>query len=145
MQKIERVLKMKQIKDWGHYFIEVAYCTKDNRTGVTLTKENRKTNVMLLGKCCACGSNFFGKFDCNEEMDSGIEHTVDCPNESCKVRMKFVDGSLFNNGEKPPKPVEPTPEPESTIPPFDSTKGEETRVEEKSDVVTHTEQATESV
>jgi hypothetical protein len=116
MHKIERVLKMKLIKEWGQYFIENSFCTKDNKNGVTLTKENRKLNTMLIGKCNSCGANFFGKFDSCESMDSGIEHTVDCPNESCAVRMKFVDGSLFNNGEKPPKPVEVKVE-EPVLPP----------------------------
>ena len=116
MHKIERVLKMKLIKEWGQYFIENSYCTKDNKIGVTFTKENRKLNTMLIGKCVSCGANFFGKFDAVEDMNSGIQHTVDCTNESCTVRMKFVDGTLSENGIKPPKPVEEKVEEKVEVP-----------------------------
>ena len=138
-RKIERVLKMKQVKDWGHYFVEHSCCTKDNKVGTTITKENFKISTMLIGKCVNCGANFFGKFNRPADMsDTGVESTVDCPNESCTVRMKFVDGILSENGIKPPKPVEPTPvEPvvEPVVEPFDSSKGEDVKAEEKPETV----------
>ena len=107
MLKIERVLKLKQVKTRGQYHIENFYSTKDDKTGVTLTKENRKLNTMLIGKCFRCGADFFGKFDYKEkDTNLGNKHTVDCPNDSCTVRMSFIDCVLKIDGEKPPKPVE---------------------------------------
>ena len=90
---IERVLKQKEVKKPGQYFVERRYSDKSNRYGVTLTKENRKLNMMIYGRCFKCNAQFYKTFDYPGDFNLDVDNVVDCVNDSCDNRMNFVSAN----------------------------------------------------
>jgi len=100
---IERVLKMKEVKKPGQYYIERRYSDKSNSYNVTLTKENRKLNCMVYGRCYKCNKEYYKVFDYPGDFNLDVEHRVECDNDSCDCRMKFVNLNIHPDGVKDPK------------------------------------------
>ena len=102
---MERVLKWKEIKKPGQYFIDRYLTDSNDNPRATITRQNRKLHIAVVGKCPTCGESLFGDFDYNKkengEYDTEKDNIIDCPKNECEAQLLFKDHQLTYKGKKP--------------------------------------------